>query len=1042
VSATFPGAGGRVFPDTSVTCFGFFMVSPYRVLDRITLNLSTSLRDVVADDRAVDINARTVPVRPDHPHGPGTGDGYFQRWIEVDLLGVSLPRVQESDRVGDERSHGASLNLELHRPGAGCDHALEQEGCSCHRIVVVGSRVPCRSGGVVVMDLGRHDSGCDVLNIDRIGLIPATEQVVAEIATSSPIPDYRIPQQEGLGEQIVAGVGQLGIDVARGIASPLGAITAGAATTGVNAGRIALNPRQAQQALGVLFAPTVAQQVTGTIEGAVSGERTAQELVTSGLGGALGVAGTVAAIGGPGTSVQRVSTPPPRNRLAPSAGISEEGVRAAQRLEARLGVEAPLSAAQQLGSPGLAKFEQFGRRIGSGLTAEMIGMESQQMKVAEAVQGIINASSRAPGEMVGTAVAGQLATGEQASARRASSAAERGAREIPVQVEREIQSATGLTPRELTRVGDDIRKSAENVVTMNRNVANTMYSDANALLGGATDFVDFKNSRQVVKAIKQEATKRVGGQPSPQFLQSLSTLTEIENLPKQSIEAAQRTRSIIGEAIGRMEDGNADAFGAGFKLGDLKRLYGSLSRDIDQSIEAVSPAARDKFREANKFYRDNIEIQEQTPVIRRILNQAPDGGIANTADIVTYFSGGRGKLNDLKAVQKIVSAGAYGQLKRGILDSLRGNSEIQTASGSVVDLSKMRTQFRDLAPEFKRELLGSDANVNKLQAVLDRSETATKALGLGKLDVATPAQLSDLMESIQTGNSKAGIAEFETALKEEIGRRVAFNNDITGRIKQGTLGDIPIDPARLVEDVFLTADRPEVVTEAMRQLTPELQREVQVMAAKTLMSQAMDVESSTLSRIISGETNLKSERIVNLLIDNPKKRAVIEQLIPDDLKPVIQDFVNYRRAIDQAYKQGGGQGLVAASEQMSSGIGSRSFGDLLYLPFRMINGAARQVFNRRLTDFVFSPGGIKVLKFLGTPGNTTINMAARPFMIGSNLSQEGIGYLTAIYGTQAVNQYQQQLEQLQAQLDAEQAAGQIDDEMVDILVGQSAPTGQ
>ena len=150
------------------------------------------------------------------------------------------------------------------------------------------------------------------------------------------------------------------------------------------------------------------------------------------------------------------------------------------------------------------------------------------------------------------------------------------------------------------------------------------------------------------------------------------------------------------------------------------------------------------------------------------------------------------------------------------------------------------------------------------------------------------------MDSIQQGKARAGIAEFNKAVFAETQRRKNYYNDITKQISAGKLGDMPIEPARLVDEVFLAADRPELVRDALRQLSPETRREVQVLAAKNLLQQAMDVESSTLARIIGGETNLKSERIVNLMVDNPVKRQVINQLLPDDLRPVIEDFVAYR----------------------------------------------------------------------------------------------------------------------------------------------------
>lgn len=883
--------------------------------------------------------------------------------------------------------------------------------------------------------------------IEREGLIQSAARTIKDIAFSSPIPEIQVPQGEGVGGQIGGALLQTGADVARGLASPLGAATGGLATQGARflpagvraTARVAgLTPRVAQVGIASAFAPQAWEAAKSAALMVADNNGTLQEQLTAGLEAGLAIFGTVAPLAGiPGESAQSLSP-----RMAPSAAIAAEGEAAAGRLARRLRIDTPLSAGQTTGAAGISKFEAFSRRIGSGLSAEMLGIEAQQMAVSDAVSQLVASASSASPDVVGRQVIGEMVSKERGAARGAAQAAGQGARAVEVAAERNLQSATGLTPQELTKVGSDVRKSLATNVEMNRNAASTKFQDAeNALKGVPPNFVTLPSTRNIVQTIFRSAAKDNQGEVVRPFLKAYGTLQQLENMPAQTLTAAQRTKSIIGEAIGRMEDGAMDTFGAGFNLGDLKRIYGALATDIDRSIERVgSTVARDKFRSAVTFYRDNIEALEQSPAVRRVLNQASDGGIANTADIVRYFAQGAGRIDDLKAIKGLVTPGTYNQLRRGILDSLKGNSVIPTASGGVVDLSRMRSQFQALDTEFKRELMGSDANARVLQSTLDRFDTAEKALSSsGMTSVASPEQITALMDSIQTGNSKAGVADFNRSVSAEQTRRKLYHNDLTKRITDGTLGDVIVEPARLVDEVFLASERPELVREGMRQLSPDLQREVQVLAAKTLLQQAMDVESSTLARIIGGETNLKSERIVNLMVENPKKRAVLNLLIPDDLKPVIEDFVAYRRAIDQSYKQGGGQGLVAATEQFT---GAHGRGGPLEAPARWLNSMSRLFINRKLADFTFSPAGVKTLKFLAQPGNSVVNLAARGIRgLAPSISAEGIGYLSAVYGGEMVEKYLQDEERLRVELEASIQAGEkIDSEALNIMTG--IPVGQ
>lgn len=860
-------------------------------------------------------------------------------------------------------------------------------------------------------------------DIEKSGLAPATANVTKEILTSSPLPPLQIPQQQTVPGQIAAGTAQAVYDITRGLASPAGALLGGVGTLGAGA----ITPEVAQRLIAAGYSVPVAKQVfeTATTPGTVQ-QKTAQTIESL-----VGAAGTVAPF------LPRGTAPSAAAAVAetPTARIAEEAVAASKALESQLGIPAPLTAAQQTGAPGLAQFEAFTRRTGQGLTAKPIGIEKQQMAVADAVQKFVESAAPETPADVGATILRELSQGERKTIEAARQAAAAGAKEAGVAVESKVRGFTGLDPKELSTVGQEIRDSIQSKLEMDKNYLSSQFTEVNDLArqsakpmiaGEPTEagrvsyligerptnipFVSIDPVRNTISKIISSTPKTVEGEVSAPFLKSYSTLMEIQDLPNMTIDQAVRAKSVLGEIIGRLEGGAAEQIGGGFLLGDAKRLYKSFTESINNSIEKVSSSElRDRYKGLVKFAKENIEDVEASPVLRKIINQPDKGGFQNTSEIINYFAGGEGKLNDLLALKKIASPARYNQVRRGILDSLRGNSILDTAQGNIIDLASFSKQFSELSPEFKRELVGSDAGVNALQSALKQAEVAGKVTRtVGRTTVASEADLATLIDEISSAmqyNYKptAAVDQFVKAMAKETDRRKIYYNDITKKISESKLGEVPIDPARIVDDVFLVAERPEVVMKAMSQLSPETRRQVQNVAAKTLLQKVTDLSGQTLSDIVKGKTDLKSEQLVNLFVQDPKRREILNILIPDDIKPVITDFVKYRRGIDQAYKMGGQQGLVAAQETFGGALGKGSWFDA---PARVANTLTRIAMNRKIADFTFSDAGIKTMKMLADPNFSAINLAARAVRApGNTITPEGYGYLSAIYGGENVNRY-------------------------------------
>src|SRR5690606_8781923 len=130
-----------------------------------------------------------------------------------------------------------------------------------------------------------------------------------------------------------------------------------------------------------------------------------------------------------------------------------------------------------------------------------------------------------------------------------------------------------------------------------------------------------------------------------------------------TVTAARRARSMFLEAA-RSLDGE---FSPGLKGGTVKQLIKSLSQDIDNSIKAYDGPAADLLQAANAQYRAGIAPFEETPVLQRLVQGRGQGGFANDAEVITYFSQ-TPRLDELKAVGAYLGEEGYTRLRRAVAD--------------------------------------------------------------------------------------------------------------------------------------------------------------------------------------------------------------------------------------------------------------------------------------------------------------------------------------------------------------------------------------
>jgi hypothetical protein len=786
----------------------------------------------------------------------------------------------------------------------------------------------------------------------------------------------------------------------------------------------------APKATAAAFSPMVIDSIKSAAKSFGSDESD-QEKIEKALMATLGLAGTAAAMRTPKTAAT------PASRPAAASAIAEEAVSAASELEKALGIPAPLTAAEATGSVGTAKRESFVRRIGAGDGSRPLAYEIQQTAIGDALKKVVSegAEQAGPKSAVGAQVAREITAGEEALRGRTAETAGAAAQDIAGTVNKAVGPV-----EEASALGQRVRESGQFTIEANKAANDAQFANAESLRlskGGPSDFIVPKEVQKTASKLRALLPSQAGA-PIEGLATGQKLLLQLEGwTDPQTLGQFNQAISTVGEALGRKSAGIEDTFGSGFTKGNLKQLYKALITDRDNAFNSLAPDVKPAYDQARSFFKQNIQDIHENPIVAKVLNDAGDGGLSNTGEIASYFASNEGKLADLMAIKKLVAPADYDSLKSGILNSLRSKSTIPTASGGVEDLTVLGKAFRELAPEFKRELMGSDAAAKELQLALDDFGLAKKATEtLGQRNVASPEAMQALIDGIRSGDGKLARKQLGEAIAQDAARSRDYFNGITKDIRSGNLGKVPVDPARFVDDFLLKADDVNTVRAALQQLSGETRENVRLLTAQKFFELAADQDNSTVSQLLKGEGEISGQKLIDLFVKEPKRREVLQALIPEQSKELITNYIKYQRGILNARKLGGSSGLVAGQAQFGgSGRGGNILGIIpqigeSVLKLRVNRFVAKAFFSKPVQEIMKRAAGGDFLAVAVAASATAKAKSAIPGSVKSaassipTLTRDDLMALSAQFGVAKVRQY------LEAKRDIDQKMAQMDDDGV------------
>ena len=578
--------------------------------------------------------------------------------------------------------------------------------------------------------------------------------------------------------------------------------------------------------------------------------------------------------------------------------VAQQGREAGRRIEQQVGAEsAPLTGAQQTGIniPG-----QFGTRS-SGLAA--------QQNLVQRIRNVLNLNPQQE-QAVGRAVQQELGAAEDTSRQALSQQIQAGQTATQGQVEGVVQAVIPNVRRAASSQ-ESARNSLDAVIQEDQRLNgfvtdayNAMRTRLATLLGGRPEtrvaptpaleqsIDDLLSTLATEQVTTTTPSLIIGGQP---------TVT-VENIPSQffneatrraeSLRAVARSPQTMEGLIGLRQsiDGLVhyfDEFAPGVGQRQLRQLRSALKSE--ELTAARRLGVENELVAAQNLAEQRFTVLQDNPIIRKAVSVAGEGGFQNPE---TFYSQLSSQPEAVGSITRLLSATAQGriqlsQIRRGLFDYLRSENPIQIAGQQFEDAAPILNGFRNLPQSTQAFIAGNVENANRLRSILEdanRVQNAGRSIPLsGGISLAALNEITDNLGNINSQRLRAIVAGDARAARA---RSEEFFNRTTAEIQNNRLNP-DVDPSQFVRDFLFRSNNPQVVRDALDQLSIPTRQAARRDAAVALLNHVSETAPQNASVGVAS--------VENILRDPNRMQIIRETLDPADFN-MINDYMIWTRA--------------------------------------------------------------------------------------------------------------------------------------------------
>jgi len=492
-----------------------------------------------------------------------------------------------------------------------------------------------------------------------------------------------------------------------------------------------------------------------------------------------------------------------------ASGLENAAMDAVARLRAESGVPLELSAAQASGNPLLARAEAFGANLpGSG------PLKMQREKQADALRQIQRfILGEDPAKVEGEA---EIATKTKSILGFNQRQAERG-------VAGDMNAAQGIAQNDIknllnastvpkditpTEAGIAVRAKMLEMRDKFRATAENLYNDVYVKAGGNDVVVPTRAVKATVDAIESklpEAATTLAPEIKRVLDVGKSLIDKDGNPIPIGLRQARELRSLVGDMIDQGQPTSS------IPQRYLVQLKESLTQSIDDGVKASgNPEVAMALKDANTYYRNNVDKFHQTGIGSLFRDANQPGGVGDSTLVRNIFAG-EGDLESLRRFKNMLGANSpeYKGLVRAGLNEMLDNA----AQGeSFVQGDRLLSSMRGWRnAEFRREALGP----------IEKELTQNGEL----LRLAQGAKLSaDDVERVLAARPGTAADTMRNAIEKQKNLDRFYKSRLVKELNDGVF-----DPATLNPDEFVSrfvqnasADETRSVLMHLRSTSPEL----------------------------------------------------------------------------------------------------------------------------------------------------------------------------------------------------------------------------
>lgn len=299
------------------------------------------------------------------------------------------------------------------------------------------------------------------------------------------------------------------------------------------------------------------------------------------------------------------------------------------------------------------------------------------------------------------------------------------------------------TPTTREGAGEALKSGAESFVNKFEEKSSKLYNQLDSEIG----FNSFVTAPRSI-AVLEEITKNANKYPEidkflkkPIFAKILRDLEVDGSLNALPYEALKDLRSTIGKSIGSFSGVMSD-----LDQGQLKKLYGALSQDLELAARSAGPKALNAYTRANNYYRAGQSRIENA--LKNVLKADTEKKAYNDIVAMTLEASPKGSTKKLLQLKKSLPQDQWSTVSATIIRKL---GEAPPQRGGVPDATDFAefnpanflTNWNKMDNSAKTVLLSGNAptsvktELDKLAQVVDKFKQRPVATGSAPANIMT-----------------------------------------------------------------------------------------------------------------------------------------------------------------------------------------------------------------------------------------------------------------------------------------------------------------